>query len=158
MGKGRRMAAGRGCFAPESRSLTTIHLNRASNIARPRACDVLSTDGIRKRFYRGNLCNIQALLSAVWRVLPLHFYSSRPSQVSAFNGIICNVRRNPLSPRKIRQARAFLRLLLYLSLAIDNAIYDYSNIKMEFRNIPAFMVRLNFFQMALIFLQLHSMD
>lgn len=31
--KGRRMAAGRGCFAPESRSLTTIHLNRASNIA-----------------------------------------------------------------------------------------------------------------------------
>lgn len=43
-GKGEKDGAEWGCFAPESRSLTTIHLNRASNIARARACDVLSTD------------------------------------------------------------------------------------------------------------------
>lgn len=116
-GKGEKDGAGRGCFAPESRSLTTIHLNRASNIVRAR-CTIHRRN--KEAFLQGNLCNIQALLSAFWRVLPLHFYSSRPSQVSAFMTLYVTFEETPL-PRG-RYVKLTLSCNYLLFLLIINAL------------------------------------
>lgn len=129
-GKGRRMAGTERLFCARFRSLTTIHLNRVSNIAGARVrCTIHRWN--KEALLQGNLYNIQAS----FHLLDLHFY---PLQVSAFNGIIRNIRRNVKKRAKSLSLRrkykkelvktlCFFYNLLYfffLLLLVINVTYD----------------------------------